>query len=569
VSGSLGLSIGVANLVAACAGGTPLTRSSVFTLFQHRAAEVGDPQSGSTDSGQVLRGFVERVGHSSPLVAVDGTTHSAETLTAEALDAMARAIGYGAPVTVAVPAYWSADQVSLLRDGLFAQPGLTPPGGVPPVTIPDATAALAALHSEPGFPTDGIVTLCDFGASGTSVTLTDAASNFQQIGPTVRYSEFSGNGIDQLILRNLHTGDNVAEDTDRAGTKPMGSLSRRFDECRRAKEQLSAATVTVVPAEMPGFGQDVRLSRGEFEDMISEPLEQFVSAIEDILERNGIPGANLAAAATVGGGACIPLITSRLSARLDVPIFTTPQPAFSAAIGAAELGRQRSSPGVPTAQGPVLEAPTDLAPAGWAIQAASEAAGESAADEDPSATYRALAWSQDADADADPIPYVGDDAGYEDAAPIPYVAARRRWYTRPGFVVGVTAATAVALVGIVVAAVFALTSVKSPTGTPTSVTSPVESSAVPQESELPSSTIPSPSPSAAPPSPTTVTTVTTVTNAPTTTVWETTRPPLSTTTRSTPTRPTTTTPSTTAQTTTAYPTTTPTWPLTTSPPWGY
>jgi hypothetical protein len=449
---------------------------------------------------------------------------------------------------------------------LFAQPGLTPPGGAAPVTIPDAKAALAALHSQPGFPTDGIVTLCDFGASGTSVTLTDAASNFQQIGPTVRYGEFSGNGIDQLILRNLHAGDNVAEDTDRASTKPIGSLSRRFDECRRAKEQLSTATVTVVPAEMPGFGQDVRLSRGEFEDMISEPLEQFVSAVEDILEHNGIPRANLAAAATVGGGACIPLITSRLSARLDVPIFTTPQPAFSAAIGAAELGRQRSSPGVPTARGPVPEAPTDLAPAGWAIQAASDAAGESVADEDPSATYRALAWSQDAAANADPIPCVGDDAGYGDAAPVPYVATHRRWYTRPGFVVGVTAATAVALVGVAVAAVFGLTSVKGPTGSPTSGTSPVESPAIPQGSELPSSTIPSPSPSAAPPPPTTVTTVS---PGPTKT-WATTRPTSTTTARST-LAPTTTTapPSTTARTTTAYPTTTPPWPPTTSPPSGY
>ena len=91
----------------------------------------------------------------------------------------------------------------MLRDALFTQPDLTPPGAVAPVTIPDATAALAALHSKPGFPKDGVVALCDFGAGGTSVTLTDAASNLQQIGPTVRYAEFSGDGIDQLILRNL------------------------------------------------------------------------------------------------------------------------------------------------------------------------------------------------------------------------------------------------------------------------------------------------------------------------------------------------------------------------------
>ncbi len=523
-----------------------------------------------------MRGFVERVGDSSPLVAADGATHRAEGLTAKALETMARAVADHAPVTVAVPAYWSADQTALLREALFAQPALTPAGGVPPVTIPDATAALAALHSKPGFPTDGVVTLCDFGAGGTSVTLADAASNYQQIGPTVRYGEFSGDRIDQLILRNLQTPNGLAEDADHTGTDPMAPLSRRLDECRRAKEQLSAATVTVVPAAMPGFGYDVRLSRGEFEDMISDPLDGFVAAVEDILQRNGIPRAKLAAAATVGGGACIPLITARLSERLDVPIFTTPQPAFSAAIGAAELGRQRTSPSVPTTPGPALDAPpgaggqpTDIAPAGWAIQAASEAAGESAADDDQSATYRALAWSQDTGADPEPIPYAGDVPGYGHGAPPSYVTARRRWYTRPGLLVGLTGAAAVALVGMVVAAAFKLTSIKSPA--PSKVTSPVESSAVEENSQSPSPSVPSPTPSEAPPPPTTVTTVTTVTTAPTTT-WATTRPTAttapSTTTAPSATAPTTTYPATTYPSTTYPPTTAP-WPLTTSPPWGY
>ena len=45
--------------------------------------------------------------------------------------------------------------------------------------------------------------------------------------------------------------------------------------------------------------------------------------------------ASLAAVAAVGGGAAIPLLTARLSERLQVPAITTPQPLFAAAIGAA------------------------------------------------------------------------------------------------------------------------------------------------------------------------------------------------------------------------------------------
>ena len=77
------------------------------------------------------------------------------------------------------------------------------PTAWPRLLISDATAALAALRARPGFPTNGVVALCDFGAGGTSVTLTNAGSNFQQVGASVRYADFSGDEIDQLISNHL------------------------------------------------------------------------------------------------------------------------------------------------------------------------------------------------------------------------------------------------------------------------------------------------------------------------------------------------------------------------------
>ena len=52
----------------------------------------------------------------------------------------------------------------------------------------------------------------------------------------------------------------------------------------------------------------LRLSRTEFEQLISAPLDRFITAIGEVLQRNGI--GQLAAVATVGGGAAIPLITT-------------------------------------------------------------------------------------------------------------------------------------------------------------------------------------------------------------------------------------------------------------------
>jgi hypothetical protein len=535
MSESLGLSIGVANLVAARAGGTPVARRSVLTLFDERASEVGLPEDNSnlTKPGLVMRGFVERVGDRAPLVAADGTKYLGDALTVEALEAMARSVGYGTPVTIAVPAYWSEAQRAALREEFFAQPGLAA-SGVPPTLVSDASAALTALRSRPGFPTDGVVAVCDFGASGTSVTLTNARSNFQQIGPSVRFSDFSGDAIDQLILDHLRE---AAPDADTSGglasTTRMGSLTRRLDECRRAKEQLSATTVTTVAGSS---GQDVQLSRNEFEQLISGPLDRFVTNVEEMLQRNGIPKANLAAVAAAGGGASIPLLTARLSQRLQLPIHTAPQPAFAAAVGAATLGERQTSAGAATAASPILENPTELV--GAAAADMTQAMGTARAE-----TERPLAWSEDADADEPVVPYTGRDAtgeyareatGFDDADDrYAAEAARLPWYKRTALVLSL----AFAGVAVLVAAVLALTLGHGNTN-PVNTTPPNEP-APPQTSQTVTVTGPNNSPTVtvvpAPPPPSTNTTqppVTTTTTEPPTT---TTPPPTTTTTTPPPT----------------------------------
>ena len=111
---SLGLSIGMTNLVAAREGRAPVIRRSILTLHNDRAPEVGEYPG----SGLPLAGFVERVGDPVPLVAADGSQHRGERVLAEALDVMARAAGGGAPVTIAVPAHWGPSTVAALQGAL-------------------------------------------------------------------------------------------------------------------------------------------------------------------------------------------------------------------------------------------------------------------------------------------------------------------------------------------------------------------------------------------------------------------------------------------------------------------
>ncbi|HEY7054318.1 MAG TPA: Hsp70 family protein [Mycobacterium sp.] len=376
MSDPLGLSIGTTNLVAARVGAPPLLRRAVTM----------------SAGGMPITGFVERVGDPVPLVAADGSQHRAESLLAQALAVMVQADG-AAPsdITVARPAYWGSAAVAALREATRAVPALSP-NGFGPTMISDATAAVAALAVDPGLPTDGIVALVDFGASGTSFSLFDAGADFTAVGETLRYNEFSGEAIDQLLLTHVVSGLSTL---DPAATAAVESLTRLREDCRRAKELLSSQSTAEVVVELPAQHGRVRLTRSELEAQIADLLTGAVGSLREMLIRNGIAPARVAAVATVGGVASIPAITQRLSEEMRVPVVTTPRPELNAAAGAAVHSARVSGAEAPTAAG------------GGAVLAP-------ATDEFGSSTYRALAWSEDDRVDDEPVPYVGEDYSFLD-----------------------------------------------------------------------------------------------------------------------------------------------------------
>ena len=573
---ALGLSIGATNLVSARVGHPPVMRRAVLTLSDNRPPEVGvhDENPAAERQGVVLSGFVERVGDPVPLVAEDGSSHRAEQVLVEALGAMADTVGGGRSVAIAVPAHWGPAVTGALRGALREKPTLAP-GGVPAALIPDSVAALTALAAAPGLP-PGVIALVDLGGSGTSITLADAGANLAPIGETVRYLEFSGDHIDQAVLNHVLAGVADANDTDPAGTAAVGSLARLREQCRQGKERLSSETATAVAVDLPGFASDVRLTRTELDNLIAAPLTGLLAAVAETLERNGIAPSGLTAVATVGGGAAIPAVTQRFSEQFRVPVITTPHPQVNAAAGAALQADRHLAADAPTGLSPVVgaaDAPTGLSPAAdaatgiaptaWAAGAAGVAATESAADGAPSATHRALAWSQDDAQGAEPLPYTGSDysanvySGPTDVRPPmdfapadepQYAAAEPTllpWYKRPTILFTAAAAAAVLAIGGLAITLTGNSDVLGPV-TETSTTF----------SFGPSS---EPPPTAA--APTTVT-VPGSDGQPTTTIV--TPPPASPTSTTTTTSPTTTTSSTTTTTTTSTTTTTTTSTTTTT-----
>ncbi len=340
---ALGLSIGMTNSVAASLGRAPVTRRAVLTPFTSRSPAAGRPSgpSASPTERMAISEFVQRMGDPTQRVPAGETQRFGEHMLVGALDAMADNIGDRRAVAVAVPAHWGPGAIGALQRVVRERPDLAPPG-VRVAVVSDAAAALAALQSGPGLPDHGVVALCDFGSSGTSITLANAASNYRTIGETVRYTGFSGDQIDQAVLAHV-VGRVSGASSGPSLTASIGSFNRLLDECRQAKERLSTETVTTVPVVLPGLQTNVSLTRNELEGLIARPLDGFLTALAETLERNRIGLTSLSAAATVGGGAQIPLITRRLSEQLRVPVVTTSQPQLDAAAGAALLADRADS----------------------------------------------------------------------------------------------------------------------------------------------------------------------------------------------------------------------------------
>jgi actin-like ATPase involved in cell morphogenesis len=535
---ALGLSVGATNLAAVTADHA-FTRKPVLTLYRKRPPEVGVPSENPRldEPGLVISDFVDRVGHPVGILAADGSMHRSEALVADGLRALAYAAtgGRTLPESVAVtyPAHWGSPAVDALGSAL-SRVAEWSKHARPVTMIPDAAAILFAVRANPGIPARGTVVVCDFGGSGTSITLMDAG-DYRPLAATVRHHDFSGDLIDQALLTAVMDNLPGAGSFDLSGTWAIGSLSRLRSGCRSAKEQLSSSTVATLGDELPGVRGDIRLTRNELDDAIRDSLNNFVAVLDETLARNGIR--DLVAVVSVGGGANIPSVTIMLSGHLRVPVVTTPRPQLTAAIGAA----------LRAARGPGDTSPTVLHPASPQTSSAlmplvpeGEKSGNTAAPLSGaiSTAMPALAWSETDDSRVLPTgageqPKSGGGSGYTSARPALNFERKARprsaklsekkdpvipWYRVPAVLI-IGTAVAVLLVGIAVA--MGLGSDSKPATTPSTTplpsapaTQPAPASQPPdtgqtQQAPPAQSTVTAPSTTSAPP-PATTDTPTTV-----------------------------------------------------------
>ena len=289
---------------------------------------------------RVVREFKRRLGDDTPIV-VGGGSFSADGVAAEMVrwtaDRVAETQGGGPRrVAVAHPAGWGA-----YRRGVFTE-ALAEVGLHDVVLLTEPEAAAAAHAATGRLPMGRTVAVYDLGG-GTfdaavvqGVTASPASPvGLRVLGHGQGLEALGGIDFDEALFWHVCSALGGAVDAldpaDPATVRAVAGLRRA---CVAAKETLSVDTEAVVDVRLPGVTTRVRVTRGEFEEMISPALRQTVDVLGEVLDSARVTAGDLDGVLLVGGSSRIPLVAQMLSAELGRPVAVDPDPTTVVARGA-------------------------------------------------------------------------------------------------------------------------------------------------------------------------------------------------------------------------------------------
>lgn len=348
----LGIDLGTTYTAAAVHDGSPRRPPEVVTLGErgpvapsvlclrpdggYVAGDAAERQA-LTDPERIARQFKRRLGDPTPLV-VGGTTVPAEELTSRLLswvmEVVVRARGGEQPAAVVLthPANWGPYK----RDLLTRAAELAGVPGAVLVTEPQAAAISYASQErvDPG----AVVAVYDLGGGtfDAAVLRKEGDGGFTILGSPEGIERLGGIDVDAALFAHVTgmLGDAYAE-LDPDDDQAMAAVARLRAECTQAKEALSADTEAYVPVLLPTVQTEVRVTRGELEDMVRPTLAETVTALQRALRSASVAPEAVDHVLLVGGSSRIPLVAELVSAGLGRPVAVDAHPKHSVALGAA------------------------------------------------------------------------------------------------------------------------------------------------------------------------------------------------------------------------------------------
>ncbi len=367
---------------------------SVVLLRSDDEVLVGEAaeRRGLSESSRLAREFKRRLGDPVPLL-LGGTPYGAEALTGHLLRAVVQRVTErqgSAPdlIVLSHPANYGEYKKDLLAEAV-RQADI---GSVSYLTEPQAAAVHYARleRMAPG----EIVAVYDLGG-GTfdAAVLSKTEQGFDLLGTPEGMDRLGGIDFDHAVFGHVETvlGGKIGE-LDPTDAAAMSALARLREECRDAKEALSADTDATIPVLLPNVQTEVRLTRPEFEAVIRPRIVETIATLERAVRSAGISMDDVSRILLVGGSSRIPLVAPMIREATGRPVSADTHPKFAIAMGAAlagmvELGMVPGETGSPvTAAGVVESAPTVAA----ATAAASATDAPPAPEPTPDATKRKL-----------------------------------------------------------------------------------------------------------------------------------------------------------------------------------
>jgi molecular chaperone DnaK len=299
------------------------------------------------ESGRTAREFKRRLGDPTPYL-LGGTPYGVEALTghlmASIVDRVATERGETPRVVVlAHPAAYGPYKLGFLEDAARL-------AGVGTVRFVPEPVAAAVYYSHAERVAQGdMIAVYDFGGGTLDLAVVRKTSDgFEVVGTPEGMERFGGVDLDEAVFGHVDEAlGGIVGRSDPDDATTVAAIVALRTACREAKEALSADTDVTIPVMLPNLHTEVRLTRGEFEDMIRPRLRETISALDRTVRSAGVAYDDLSRVLLVGGASRIPLVAEMVRDATGRPVAVDAHPKHAIALGAALVPAAADPPPAP------------------------------------------------------------------------------------------------------------------------------------------------------------------------------------------------------------------------------
>jgi actin-like ATPase involved in cell morphogenesis len=177
----------------------------------------------------------------------------------------------------------------------------------------------------------------DFGGGTLDLAIVrKSGDTFEVVGAPEGMERFGGIDMDEAVFGYVDDVlGGIVGSSDYDDDATVAAMAALRNACREAKEALSADTDIAIPVMIPNLHTEVRLTRGEFEDMIRPRLRETLTALERAVGSAGVTYGDLSRILLVGGASRIPLVAEMVREATGRPVAVDAHPKHAVALGAA------------------------------------------------------------------------------------------------------------------------------------------------------------------------------------------------------------------------------------------